>query len=213
MPDLEHWDLWVRSPGVVIRSFIKSAGGRRITLIEWTRRYGFGQKTGIELKPEESPGLVADAGKQKNMQLPWTVGDTVNMSIGQGFCKLHHSTRDYVCRASQRWLPSSASLIKDNEAAKTWRKSLNLKPETIRVLRQGLRQVVGSGTGRAVNVPTIPQLVRVVLLKCLAANLMLGLVPMPSHKPEIVVVAFAEHAGGGGGSCCSMVLSYGGLLG
>jgi len=46
-------------------------------------------------------------------------------------------------------------------------------------------------------VPTIPQLLRVVLLKCLAANLMLGLAP--SHKPEIVVVAFAEHAGGGGG--------------
>jgi len=41
-------------------------------------------------------------------------------------------------------------------------------------------------------------LVRVVLLKCLAANLMLGLVPMHDHKPEIVVVAFAEHAGGGG---------------
>jgi len=51
--------------------------------------YGFGQKTGIELKPEESPGLVADdAWKQKNMQLPWTVGDTVNMSIGQGFLQV-----------------------------------------------------------------------------------------------------------------------------
>jgi len=84
------------------------------------------------------------------MQLPWTVGDTVNMSIGQGFCSYTTPTRDYVCRASQRWLPSSASLIKDNEAAKTWRKSLNLKPETIRVLRQGLRQVA------VCNVPTIP---------------------------------------------------------
>jgi len=82
------------------------------------------------------------------MQLPWTVGDTVNMSIGQGFASYTTPTRDYVCRASQRWLPSSASLIKDNEAAKTWRKSLNLKPETIRVLRQGLRQVVVIGTGR-----------------------------------------------------------------
>jgi len=97
-------------------------------------------KKRVELKPEESPGLVADdAWKQKNMQLPWTVGDTVNMSIGQGFASYTTPTRDYVCRASQRWLPSSASLIKDNEQA--WRKSLNLKPETIRVLRQGLRQV------------------------------------------------------------------------
>ncbi|MFB8790921.1 MAG: penicillin-binding transpeptidase domain-containing protein [Potamolinea sp.] len=30
------------------------------TLIEWTRKYGFGKKTGIELGPEESAGLVAD---------------------------------------------------------------------------------------------------------------------------------------------------------
>jgi penicillin-binding protein 2 len=33
--------------------------------------------------------LVADdAWKQKNLQLEWTVGDTVNMSIGQGFLQV-----------------------------------------------------------------------------------------------------------------------------
>jgi penicillin-binding protein 2 len=65
----------------------RGTGGDK--LIEWTRKYGFGQKTGIELKGEESEGLVADdAWKQKNLQLEWTVGDTVNMSIGQGFLQV-----------------------------------------------------------------------------------------------------------------------------
>jgi penicillin-binding protein 2 len=33
--------------------------------------------------------LVADdAWKQKNLQLEWTVGDTVKMSIGQGFLQV-----------------------------------------------------------------------------------------------------------------------------
>lgn len=36
----------------------RGTGGDK--LIEWTRKYGFGQKTGIELKGEESEGLVAD---------------------------------------------------------------------------------------------------------------------------------------------------------
>ncbi|HEY9807434.1 MAG TPA: penicillin-binding protein 2, partial [Candidatus Obscuribacterales bacterium] len=54
-------------------------------LIPWTRRYGFGQKTGIEL-PEEAAGLVPDdAWKRKELGEGWFLGDTVNMSIGQGF--------------------------------------------------------------------------------------------------------------------------------
>ncbi|MFM6409696.1 MAG: penicillin-binding transpeptidase domain-containing protein, partial [Microcystis sp.] len=55
-------------------------------LIAMARRYGFGQKTGIELA-EETPGLIADRDwklrKDKNWE--WSVGDTINMSIGQGF--------------------------------------------------------------------------------------------------------------------------------
>ncbi|MEM8779400.1 MAG: penicillin-binding protein 2, partial [Cyanobacteria bacterium P01_G01_bin.49] len=55
------------------------------TLIKYSRLYGFGSKTGIELD-EESPGLIADnAWKQENYNWGWTEGDTVNMSIGQGF--------------------------------------------------------------------------------------------------------------------------------
>lgn len=181
------------------------------TLIDWTRRYGFGQKTGIELVGEESRGLVADdAWKQKNLKLPWSVGDTVNMSIGQGFLQVSP-----LQAAVMFAVPASGGyrvkphLLKNNEAAKTWRSSLNLKPETIRVLRQGLRGVVHGGTGRALDVPTIPP-----------ASGKSGTAEAfgkkshtwfgayaPSDKPEIVVVAFAEHSGGGGGKICApMVL-------
>jgi penicillin-binding protein 2 len=55
-------------------------------LIAMARRYGFGQKTGIELA-EETPGLIADRDwKLRNFKnWDWSVGDTINMSIGQGF--------------------------------------------------------------------------------------------------------------------------------
>ncbi len=181
------------------------------TLIDWTRRYGFGKKTGIELAAEEAQGLVADdKWKQANLDLPWSVGDTVNMSIGQGFLQVSplQTARMFAVPANGGYLVQP-HLLKNNETAKTWRKSLNLKPDTVRVIRQGLRQVVDGGTGKALNSPNIPP-----------ASGKSGTAEAfghkshtwfggyaPSSKPEIVVVAFAEHSGGGGGKLCApMVL-------
>jgi len=180
------------------------------TLIEWSRRYGFGQKTGIELS-EESSGLIADdAWKRKELDWEWTVGDTVNMSIGQGFTQatpLQLAVMFAVpANGGYRVKPH---LLKDSEESKNWRESLNLKPETVKVLREGLRQVVTAGTGSALNVPHLPPTSG----KSGTAEAPPGEAHAwfgaygPSDKPEIVVVAFAEHSGGGGGKICApMVL-------
>lgn len=173
------------------------------TLIDWTRKYGFGQKTGIELESEEDKGLVADeTWKQKNMKLDWTVGDTVNMSIGQGFLQatpLQLAVMFSVpANGGYRVKPH---LLKNDEESKQWRQSLNMKPETAKVVREGLRQVVAGGTGAALNVPDIPPSAG----KSGTAEAPPGKSHAwfgaygPSDKPEIVVVVFAEHSGGGGG--------------
>jgi penicillin-binding protein 2 len=172
------------------------------TLIEWSRKYGFGQKTGIELS-EEAEGLVADeTWKQKVYKWEWTVGDTVNMSIGQGFTQatpLQLAVMFAVpANDGYRVKPH---LLKDNEDSKSWRKSLNLKPSTIKVLQKGLRQVVSGGTGTVLNVEHLPP----VAGKSGTAEAPPGKAHAwfgayaPADKPEIVVVAFAEHSGGGGG--------------
>lgn len=180
------------------------------TLIEWTRKYGFGSKTGIEL-PEESKGLVADAEwKEKNYKLPWKVGDSINMSIGQGF--LQASPLQV---AGMFAVPANGGyrvkphLLKDSVDAKQEKVSLNLKPSTLKVVRQGLREVVDSGTGQALKSPTIPPAAG----KSGTAEAPPGPVHVwfggfaPFDKPEIVVVAFGEHAGGGGGKVAApMVL-------
>ena len=54
-------------------------------LARWTRIFGFGTKTGIDL-PGEQAGVVPDpAWKQAKEGLPWFPGNTVMMSIGQGY--------------------------------------------------------------------------------------------------------------------------------
>ncbi|NEQ65554.1 MAG: penicillin-binding protein 2 [Symploca sp. SIO2D2] len=179
----------------------KGIGGEK--LIEWSRKFGFGYQTGVELN-EESPGLIADdAWKQKRFNWEWTVGDTVNMSIGQGFTQ---ATPLQV--AMMFAVPANGGykvkphLLLDGQNSDQWSKSMNLKPETVDKLRQGLRAVVTGGTGQKLNVSHLPP----VAGKSGTAEAPPGKphawfgAYAPAVNPEIVVVAFAEHSGGGGGS-------------
>jgi len=172
------------------------------TLIKWSRNYGFGQKTGIELEDEAS-GLVADdAWKRKQFDWEWTVGDTVNMSIGQGFTQATPLQVAVMFAApANGGYRVKPHFFKNDEQAKNSRVSLNLKPTTLEMLRKGLRSVVADGTGAALKVPHLPP----VAGKSGTAEAPPGKphawfgAYAPFDKPEIVVVAFAEHSGGGGG--------------
>jgi penicillin-binding protein 2 len=173
------------------------------TLIEMTRRFGFGRKTGIEIGAEESAGLVPDdAWKRETLDTPWVPGDTINMSIGQGFMRATplQVANMFAVAANDGYLVTP-HLLKDNEEHRNWKESIKLSDATIDVLHRGLRQAVASGTARALNVSHLPP----VAGKTGTAEAP----PGPSHawfggyapldNPEIVVVTFAENSGGGGG--------------
>ncbi len=173
------------------------------TLIDWSQRYGFGRKTGIEISSEESSGLVPDeAWKQEVFDEGWYVGDTINMSIGQGAMQATplQVARMFAVPANGGYLVTP-HLLKDGEEARTWRRSLDLQPSTISVLRDGLRRVVTNGTGGALNIKDMPPV---------AGKSGTAEDPPrdthawfggygPSDEPTVVVVAFVENSGGGGG--------------
>jgi penicillin-binding protein 2 len=179
------------------------------TLIDWTRKYGFGKKTGIEL-PEESKGLVADdAWKQLNYKMPWSVGDTINMSIGQGFLQATPlQVLGMFAIAANGGYHVKPHLVQD-ASKREWRESLNLKPTTLATIRKGLREVVDGGTGAVMNSATIPKTAGksgTAEAPPGASHVWFGAYS-PADKPEIVVVAFGEHTGGGGGKTAApMVL-------
>ena len=51
---------------------------------EYARKFGFGQRTGIDL-PEEKAGIVPDPDwKKRTTNNPWYPGETISVSIGQG---------------------------------------------------------------------------------------------------------------------------------
>ncbi|QOV21888.1 penicillin-binding protein 2 [Anabaenopsis elenkinii] len=177
------------------------------TLIEWTRKFGFGERTGFDFATEETRGLVPDdQWKRRNRNMPWTVGDTINMSIGQG-ALLSSPLQVAVMFA----VPANGGyrvqphLIKDNQPAANWRQPIEMKPTTMKLLRESLRKVVTHGTGQVLNKPTLPP----VAGKTGTAEAWQNRVKKnhtwfgayaPADQPEIVIVAFTEHSGGGGGS-------------
>jgi penicillin-binding protein 2 len=69
-----------------------SAEGRRGELQDWLRRYGLGRRSGIDLSGEQ-PGLLPTPawrnklyrkGTNPYIDRPWTVGDNINLAVGQG---------------------------------------------------------------------------------------------------------------------------------
>jgi penicillin-binding protein 2 len=183
----------------------RGVGGQ--TMIDWTRKFGFGKRTGFEFKTEESRGLVPDEQwTQKVLKTPWTIGHTINMSIGQG-ALLSTPLQVAVMFA----VPANGGyrvqphLLKDNEEAKSWRESVGMKPETVKILRDGLRKVITEGTAKALNLPSVAPIAG----KTGTAEAWKNGVKQnhawfggyaPADKPEILVVSFAEHSGGGGGA-------------
>lgn len=176
-----------------------------VELQKWMRAYGLGEKTGIELGEEEDPGLVPDeAWKQERLGEPWYLGDTINASIGQGnvlATPLQIAVMfAVVANGGDRVTPHF--VVEEGESPSQYRESLGMDPKTVKVLHEGLRQVVAAGTGGAVNDPKLPPIAG----KSGTAEAP----PRENHTwfgaygpfddPEIVVVAFGEHSGGGGGS-------------
>jgi penicillin-binding protein 2 len=178
-------------------------------LIKWARRYGFGEKTGIELD-DETAGLIADdAWKREQFNWEWTEGDTVNMSIGQGFTLATPLQLAVMFSAvANNGYRVKPHLLKNDGEASKWRKPINIKPETMKMLHQALRSVVAEGTGKALNMPHLPA----VAGKSGTAEAPPGKSHTwfggyaPADKPEIVVVAFVEHSGGGGGSVAAPIV-------
>ncbi|HEY9827182.1 MAG TPA: penicillin-binding transpeptidase domain-containing protein, partial [Stenomitos sp.] len=177
-------------------------------LLEWSHRYGLGQKTGIDIPGEAEGFLPTPEWKKKVWQDNWYPADSVMMSIGQGAVQVSPLQSAVVFAATANGgYRIRPHLLQPTKPKPPWRQSLRLHPQTLQTIRVGMRQVVLAGTSTALNVPTVPPV---------AGKSGTGEdPPRPSHtwfggfapfdKPELVVVAFAENSGGGGGHTCGPI--------
>ncbi|MHC1758006.1 MAG: penicillin-binding protein 2 [Negativicutes bacterium] len=135
-------------------------------LERYARLFGLGSYTGIDL-PGESDGLVANRKyKELNYKEDWYLAETFDAAIGQGFqlaTPLQMAVlMSEIANGGRRWRPhivgkvlsSKGELIKAMPVEEVGR--IDISPETLKLVRDGLRGVSeagGTGAGVFANFP------------------------------------------------------------
>ncbi|ABX07974.1 penicillin-binding protein 2 [Prochlorococcus marinus] len=182
-------------------------------LYEAAIKLGFHSFTGIEIKNEESKGFVGNeawAAKGRGWgrpgTTPWIPEDIASASIGQAVVQVTplQLARAYAVFANGGYLITPHLVDgKIDWLSTKFRKKVDIKASTIDKIRQGLRKVAVSGTGRSINqdLSTLPP----VAGKTGTAEDSTGgsdhawfACFAPYESTEIVVVAFAQNTPGGG---------------
>lgn len=155
--------------------FYQISGGYRKTfeglgidkLVEYTKIFGFGEQTGIDL-PGENPGLVpTPRWKRLTYAETWAAGDTYNMAIGQGALL---ATPMQVLNATVAianggilYRPQLVRRIVDTEGVVLEEfqpeaiRTLPVDPDVIDIVREGMWSAVNApnGTAKALSVPGV----------------------------------------------------------
>ncbi|MFA6170343.1 MAG: penicillin-binding protein 2 [Candidatus Margulisiibacteriota bacterium] len=179
--------------------------GRRLgpdLIAEYARKYGLGERTGIDL-PSEKKGLVPDSGWKKRIYgESWYDGDSINYGIGQGFLQVTpvQMAKVYGSIATGRERqPYIVAEIRKKDGAVLFQqrpREAGIVPgtvDTLNVVRAALRQVVFRATGRAASVPGIPAAGKTGTAQTPGLPHAWFLCYAPYDEPEIVIAAFVEH--------------------
>jgi penicillin-binding protein 2 len=178
---------------------------------QWARNFGYGSLSGIDL-PNELSGLVPSAQwKERTQNMPWFPGNTVMLSIGQGYLlstpmqildtivAVANSGLVFRPHLLRQVLSSSGRVIHEFKPELMYR--VNVDPANWRLLQDCLVDVVNSkhGTGKQARIPGV-----LVAGKTATAQNLHGedhaafVAYAPANNPEIAVVVYLENAGGGG---------------
>jgi len=185
-------------------------------LSEWARRFGIGSPTGIDL-PHEVAGLMPSSEwKLRVTGKPWYAGETVSVAIGQGQVTTTpiQLARLVATVAGGRLVtPHLVRAVGGEPVEPPAPQELDLKPETLEVIRAGMHAVVdGGGSGHRARIPGIPIAGKTGSAQVVGrANRPRGdeiprrfrahgwfVCYAPFDDPTIALAVLAEHSGSGG---------------
>jgi penicillin-binding protein 2 len=180
-------------------------------LYAWAKAFGLGEPSGIDL-PGESSGLVPNAAwKEKTQHMPWFPGNTVMMSIGQGYLLATPMQLalmvSAVANGGQLFKPHLLKRVTDaqgrllDEPVPAPVRSVPVQAETLRLIRRGMTDAVGAtgGTAWRARVPGLS-----VAGKTGTAQNPHGedhadfVCFAPAEAPRIVIAVVVENGGEGG---------------
>lgn len=194
----------------------KGLGLERLT--RYAREFGFGARTGIAL-PGEAAGLVpTERWKRENWDMNWVMGDTYNISIGQGyilstplqllnaFAAIANGGTLYRPQVVHQIVDVDGNLIQTTQPEVI--RQVPISPQNIELVRSGMRAAATWGTARLLDqmLPEIHAAGKTGTAEFPGERDEEGNLPThawfgafaPYESPEIAVVVFI--AGGGQGA-------------
>jgi len=115
-------------------------------LLRWSRKFGVGSQTGIDLPGESAGNAAGPEWKRARFNTNWFQGDTVNYSIGQGYLLMTplQIARMYAAFANGGYLVTP-HLASSNASEPV---NLGITPANLNLVKRGLDYAVTRGTGR-----------------------------------------------------------------
>ncbi len=114
-------------------------------LAETCSRFGLGKKTGVDIPNEKGGNIPTADWKKKSYDQPWTPGDTVNASIGQGYVL----TTPLQLASMTVALVNGGTLHRPRLLQEEQSTRLAIDPTYLNTLRSGMESVVNGHRGTA----------------------------------------------------------------
>jgi penicillin-binding protein 2 len=179
--------------------------GRRLgpdRLADYARRYGLGERSGLDL-PQEKKGLVPDtAWKRRIYGEQWYEGDSVNYGIGQGFLQVTPLQLALIygeIATGKRLRPFVVKEIVGRQKEVLYQakpEQLGVAPVSdgnLNLIRRALAAVVDRATGIAAKVPGLPAAGKTGTAENPGLPHAWFVCYAPVDKPQIVIASFVEH--------------------
>jgi len=176
---------------------------------KYMQTFGLGEKTGIDL-PAEAVGTIPSAQwKQREVKEIWFPGDTINLSIGQGYLLLtplqvHNiitaitgEGEIYKLHLVKKVISADGKTVKEIKP-EIYRK-LNFSPDTFKIVKEGLRQTILKGTGWRANIKGLAVAGKTGTAQNPQGETHAWFIGFaPYENPEVCITVFLENGGEGG---------------
>lgn len=114
---------------------------------EYGKILGLGRPTGIDIPGEEAGILPSREWKRRELHEIWYPGDTISVSIGQGYVAVTPAQMATMMATVARGTAPIPPRLVDGPLPPV--KPLAVSEKTLRIVREALKQAVDEGTGRA----------------------------------------------------------------
>jgi penicillin-binding protein 2 len=176
---------------------------------KYMQKFGLGEKTGIDLPAEAIGTIPSTQWKKREVKEIWFPGDTINLSIGQGYLLLtplqvHNlittittEGETYKLHLVKKIISADGNTVE--EIKPEIYKKVDFSLNTFKIIKEGLRQTILKGTGWRVNIKELAVAGKTGTAQNPQGETHAWFIGFaPYEDPEICITVFLENGGEGG---------------